>query len=53
MGTTNAIAIVAGAVIAALGWRFWRGRHDITVLILGAVQAIIGLVIYLNRFNIN
>jgi uncharacterized membrane protein (UPF0136 family) len=43
---------VVGAIVAALGWRFWRGRHDITVLILGAIQAIIGLVIYINRFNI-
>ena len=47
------LTTVTGAVIAALGWRFWRGRHDITVLILGAVQAILGLVIYLNRFNIH
>jgi hypothetical protein len=46
------LTTVAGAIIAALGWRFWRGRHDITVLILGAVQAILGFVIYLNRFNI-
>ena len=46
------LTTVAGAIIAGLGWRFWRGRHDITVLILGAVQAILGLVIYLNRFNI-
>ena len=47
------LTTVAGAIIAGLGWRFWRGRHDITVLILGAVQAILGLVIYLNRFNIH
>lgn len=47
------LTIVAGAIIATLGWRFWRGRYDITVLILGAAQAIIGFAIYLNRFNIN
>jgi len=46
------LTTVAGAIIAGLGHRFWRGRHDITVLILGAVQAILGLVIYLNRFHI-
>lgn len=45
-------AIVFGLIIAALGWRFWRGRHDITVLTLGVVQAIGGLLIYINRFNI-
>jgi uncharacterized membrane protein (UPF0136 family) len=46
------LTVVTGAIIAALGWRFWRGRHDITVLILGVVQAVFGFVIYLNRFNV-
>jgi hypothetical protein len=46
------LTTVAGAIIAALGWRFWKGRHDITILVLGVVQAIIGYLIYLNRFNV-
>ena len=46
------LSLVSGAVIAGLGWRFWRGRHDITLLILGAVQAVVGFVIYLERFHI-
>jgi hypothetical protein len=46
------LTAVTGAVIAGLGWRFWKGRHDITLLVLGAVQASIGLMIYINRFNI-
>ena len=46
------ILLVSGAIVAGLGWRFWRGRHDITVLIIGAVQALFGLVIYIERFNI-
>jgi hypothetical protein len=46
------MAVVAGPIIAVLGRRFWRGRHDITLLILGVVQAIFGLVVYINRFNI-
>ena len=46
------ILLVTGAIIAGVGWRFWRGRHDITVLIIGAVQALFGLVIYIERFNI-
>ena len=46
------LSLVSGAVIAALGWRFWRGRHDITLVILGVVQALVGLVIYLERFHI-
>jgi len=46
------ILLVSGAIIAGLGWRFWRGRHDITVLIIGAVQALFGLVIYIERFHV-
>jgi hypothetical protein len=40
--TTVSIAIVAG-----LGWKFWKGRQDITLLIVGALQAIAGLLIYI------
>jgi len=47
------LTLVAGLIIAALGWRFWKGRHDITLLILGVVQTVIGIVIYINRFNIH
>lgn len=47
------ILLVTGAIIGLLGRFFWRGRRDITILTIGAVQAIFGIVIYLNRFNIN
>lgn len=46
------LTVVSGAIIAGLGWRFWRGRPEITVLTLGIVQALIGLVIYIERFRI-
>jgi hypothetical protein len=46
------ILLVTGAIIAGLGWRFWRGRRDITLLIVGAVQALFGLVIYFERFRV-
>jgi hypothetical protein len=44
---------VSGAIIAGLGWRFWKGRHDITLLILGSVQTIVGIVVYINRFSVH
>ncbi|MFL5606635.1 MAG: hypothetical protein ACJ8AD_09335 [Gemmatimonadaceae bacterium] len=47
------ILLVTGAIIAALGWRFWRGRRDIMALVIGAVQALFGLVIYLERFRVH
>ncbi len=46
------ILLVTGAIIALLGRRFWKGRRDITVLIVGAVQALFGIWIYINRFHI-
>jgi hypothetical protein len=47
------ILLVTGAIIAGLGWRFWKRRHDITLLIIGVVQALFGVLIYINRFNIH
>jgi hypothetical protein len=47
------ILIVTGAIIALLGRFFWRGRNDLTILIIGVVQALLGIVVYINRFNIH
>ena len=47
------ILVVTGAIIAGLGWRFWKGRRDVTLLIVGVVQALFGIWIYINRFNIS
>ena len=47
------LTLVSGAIIAGLGWRFWKGRHDITLLILGAVQTIVGVMVYINRFSVH
>ncbi|HKN59518.1 MAG TPA: hypothetical protein VJV97_11755 [Gemmatimonadaceae bacterium] len=47
------LTIVSAVIVAALGWRFWKGRHDITVLIVGVLQTILGVVIYINRFHIS
>ena len=45
------LTIASGLVILGLGRLFWRGRHDISFLALGATQAIFGLLIYINRFK--
>ena len=44
--------IVLGGILVALGRWFWRGRPDITVLLLGVLQAIFGLVVYVNRYHV-
>ena len=48
-----AILLVTGAIIAGLGWRFWKGRRDITVLIIGVVQALFGIWVYIERFSVH
>ena len=47
------ILVVTGAIIAGLGWRFWEGRRDITVLIIGLVQALLGIWVYIGRYNVH
>lgn len=46
------ILAVTGAIVAALGWRFWRGRRDTMFLVIGAIQAIIGIIVYIERFRV-
>jgi uncharacterized BrkB/YihY/UPF0761 family membrane protein len=47
------ILLVTGVIIALLGRFLWRGRRDITILIIGATQALMGFVVYLNRFKVH
>lgn len=47
------LTIISGLIIAAIGRRFWKRRHDISLLILGVVQALIGLLVYINRFSVH
>jgi hypothetical protein len=47
------LTIVSGAIIAALGWRFWKGRNDITVLTVGILQALLGVYVYIERFSVH
>ena len=42
------ILVVTSAIILALARFFWRGRNDITILAIGAVQAILGILVYVN-----
>ncbi len=40
------LSVASGIVVAVLGRFFWRGRHDVTLLIVGALQTVLGLLIY-------
>ena len=47
------LTVVSGAILGVLGWRFWRGRRDITIFALGLLQALIGLFVYTQRFAVH
>ena len=47
------ILLVTGLIIAGLGWRFWKSRRDITLLIVGLVQALLGVWVYMERFSVH
>ena len=47
------LTLISAALVALLSMRFWKGRHDITLLIVGATQAFIGVVVYINRFAVH
>ena len=41
------LSVGSAILVAILGRFFWKGRHDITLLIVGAMQTVFGLLIYL------
>ena len=47
------LTVVSGAVLVLIGWRFWRGRPERTVLVLGVVQLFFGVVAYVMRFSVH
>ena len=47
------ILLVTGLIIAGLGWRFWKSRRDITLLIVGLVQALLGIWVYIGRYSVH
>ena len=47
------VLLVTGAMIAGFGWRFWKGRRDITVFIVGLVQALLGIWVYMGRYSVH
>ena len=46
------LTVVSGLLISGLGWRFWKRRHDVSILILGALQAVLGVWVYIERFSV-
>ena len=47
------ILVVTGVVVALMGRWFWKGRPDITIFIVGAIQACFGILVYVQRFHVH
>jgi hypothetical protein len=47
------LTLVSIAIVGGLEWKFWKGRRDVTVLAVGAVQAMLGLLVYIQRFSVH
>ncbi len=45
------ILLVTGGLIAGLGYRFWRSRSALALLVIGGVQALLGLWVALEPFR--
>ena len=46
------ILLVTGGLLAGLGWRFWRSHSALTILAIGLVQALFGLLVALEPFRV-
>ncbi len=46
------LTVVSGVIVWGIGRRFWAGRHDITLLVVGVLQLALGILVYVNRFHI-
>jgi len=46
------ILAVTGGIVAATGWRYWRRRRDVMLLVIGAIQAFFGVVVYLSQLGV-
>ena len=47
------MCVASGLLVAAAGALFWKRRLDITILVVGALQAVLGVWMYLERFHVH
>jgi hypothetical protein len=45
------ILAVTGAIIVAVGRRFWRSRPDVTLLTVGVVQLLLGVMVVVDALG--
>jgi hypothetical protein len=47
------LTLVSALVVWGLSLRFFKGRTDMVILLVGIVQALLGVYIYINRFSVH
>ena len=47
------LTVVSGLIVWALGLRFWKRRYDVTIFIVGVIQAVLGVLVYIQRFHVH
>jgi uncharacterized membrane protein (UPF0136 family) len=47
------LTVVSALVVWGLSLRFFKGRSDMVILLVGIVQALLGVYIYMNRFSVH
>lgn len=45
------ILAVTGGLIAGLGWLFWRSRPDLTLIAVGVVQVLFGVLVVVDMLS--
>jgi hypothetical protein len=46
------LTLITGLIVAVIGRFFWKGRPDISLLIVGVLQTLLGVWVYTMRFHV-
>lgn len=47
------LTLVSALVVWGLSRRFFKGENDMILLLVGIVQALLGIYVYINRFSVH
>jgi len=53
LGGFVVLTLISALIIRSLSLRFFKGRTDMVVLLVGIVQAMLGVFVYINRFSVH
>jgi len=53
LGGFVVLTLISALIIWRLSLRFFKGRTDMVVLLVGIVQAMLGVFVYINRFSVH